>query len=39
MIDDSVLVEQDGDLIIGEKMKRIFTTMLSQFEPKDEIDA
>ena len=36
---DGVLVEQDGDLIVGEKMKRIYSTMLRSFQPKDEVDA
>ncbi len=37
--EDCVIVEQDGDLIIGDKMKRVYSTMLRSFKPKDEIDS
>ena len=36
--DDSSLIEQDGDIIIGENIRRIYAKMLNRFEPKDTID-
>ena len=35
---DSVILEQDGDIYMGQKMRQIHAKILSEFEPKDSID-